>query len=120
MGAKLSRVHPRRGSTGRYGINSHLVKAVRLEEVVVIRAVPDRPPITRRKSNMATKPKQSPAMMLQQLDGIQNDQVTVHFASPVDVDLFLKQFATPAKRCRTHADCVTVTYRPVAAPRGGR
>jgi hypothetical protein len=67
---------------------------------------------------MATKPKQSPAMLLQQLDGIAGDQITVHVSACVDVDTFLKTFASPAKRCRTHSDCVTVSFRTVAAPRG--
>jgi hypothetical protein len=65
---------------------------------------------------MATKSKQSPADMMRALDSIGAGAVTVHLASPVDVDLYLKQFASPAKRCRTHADCVTVTYRPVEMP----
>jgi hypothetical protein len=46
-----------------------------------------------------------------QLDGLSSDRLEVHIASPVDNDTFLKQFTTSAKRCRTHDNCVLVTFR---------
>ena len=60
---------------------------------------------------MATKPKQSPEMMMKLLDGVQKDTVTVHIrldgATPA-------QFASQSRRCPEHGPgCTLVVYRPV-------
>lgn len=63
---------------------------------------------------MATPRKKTASDYLAGLDTIHTDTVEVHIASPVDNDTCRRQFAAPAARCRTHANCVLIKYRPVA------
>jgi hypothetical protein len=62
---------------------------------------------------MATPKRKDAASMIRDLDSAADDVREVHIASPVDINTFLKQFATPATRCRSHVGCVVVRSRSV-------
>jgi hypothetical protein len=66
---------------------------------------------------LANKQKQTADQMMRQLDGVHVDKTEVHIAACVDLDTFLKTFTTQARRCRSHAQCVLVSFRNVGERR---